>query len=61
MAGKTHEEVLDDMLDFGISLPVAQIVAPLMVRLFNDPSGFRAAVEDEAPGIAARVGLVTLH
>lgn len=57
----TVNDVIDEMLAFGIRFEIAEIVAPAIMRLENDPRGFRQALIEEEPLIAERIGAIKLN
>jgi hypothetical protein len=60
-AGTTIDDLLDEMLAFGVLLEAAELVAPLLLPLENDPRGFRQALLEECPLIAERCGAIRRH
>lgn len=55
------DELIEKMLEFGISIEVAERLAPHFLRLENDPRGFRQALLEREPRLAERVGVTSLH
>jgi hypothetical protein len=60
-ASMTLDELIEEMLEFGIRLDVAERVAPAFLWLENDPRGFRLALQEDAPLIAERIGVARRH
>ena len=57
----TIRKLIEEMLEFGISLETAELLAPSLARLENDPRGFALAILDESPEIAEKCGLIRRH
>lgn len=55
---ETVEQLIDEMVEFGVSLSAAELVAPALARFVNDPRGLAEALKDGAPAIAERLGLL---
>lgn len=53
----TRDDLIDEMLEFGLSLELAEHIAPALLPLLNDRRGFRRTLLEEAPLIAERCGL----
>lgn len=51
------DQLTEDMVEFGMSLETAQRVAPILLPLFRDPRGLRAAFIAAFPREAERRGL----
>lgn len=53
---KHLEQLVDEMVEFGMSLDAAQRAAPAILPLFNDPRGLRVAFVEAFPLEAERRG-----
>jgi hypothetical protein len=53
----TLEQLVDDMVEFGMSIETAQLAAPAVLPLFRDPRGLRDAFVEAFPLEAERRGL----
>lgn len=54
---KTRSDLIDEMLEFGLSLELAECIAPALLPLFNDERGFRLALLEDHPLVAERCRL----
>ena len=54
----TTEQLIEEMLEFGVSLAAAEIVAPRLAPLINDPRGLAEALKESEPLIALHLGLL---
>ena len=57
----TIDELIGEMLDFGLDLDLAERIAPALLPLFNDHRGFRKALLAEEPRVAERIGVTRRH
>jgi len=51
------EQLVDEMVEFGMSIEDAQRAAPAMLSLFQDPRGLREAFVEAFPLEAERRGI----
>lgn len=54
----TYDELVEEMLDFGMDLETAEHMAPAMLPLFNDPRGLGTALIENSPRLAEQLGIV---
>lgn len=57
----TAEQLLEDMLEFGLPLESSERMAQALCPLFNDKRGLAEALRQEVPEIALRLGLLRRH
>ena len=58
----TLDQLIDEMLEFGVPLDAVLHVAPSLLPLFNDQGELvAAALCDAAPKLATRMGLMRTH
>jgi hypothetical protein len=60
-AGTTIDDLIDEMLEFGIRFEQAERMAPLLLPLLNGQRWFRLALLEECPLIAERCGAIRRH
>lgn len=54
-------ELIEEMLEFGVDLKGAELVAPLLLPLYNDPRGLVEALKEREPWLALKLGIVQRH
>jgi hypothetical protein len=57
----TEQQLLEEMLEFGLRHEIAQNLAPILLTLENDSRGFAQALIERAPRIAEHLGLLRRH
>lgn len=57
----TTDALIEEMLEFGMPLDLAEHTAPLLLPLVNDPRGFRQALLEDEPWIAEQIGAAWRH
>jgi hypothetical protein len=58
VANHAYEELIDEMLEWGISFEVAQGLAPFLHRLRCNEDGFRDRLIQSEPAFAEKLGLL---
>lgn len=61
MSAQSLDALVDEMIEFGIPLDSAVLIAPALLPLLNDPRGLKRALADGAPDIAAKLGMLTVQ
>lgn len=54
------DETIEEMLEFGMQIELAQLIAPALSRIENDPRGFRRALLEDEPRLAEILGVIRL-
>jgi hypothetical protein len=55
------DDVIDEMLDFGLPIETAEILAPHILRLENDPRGFVTTFLESQPLLSEQLGVSRRH
>jgi hypothetical protein len=57
----TLDQLMDQMLEFGIPMEAIERVAPALLPLLNDPRGIRIALVEDSPRFASEIGFGRLQ
>lgn len=56
------DQLIDEMIEFGVPLSTVMHIAPSLLPFFNDPDGrIERALCDIAPLLASKMGFVRIH
>jgi hypothetical protein len=55
------DQVIEDMLEFGLPFETIEVLAPHILRLENDPRGFASAFLESEPLLSERLGVSRRH
>lgn len=55
------EDLIDEMLEFGISMEVADRMAPVLLPFLNNEPGVEQALIEQYPALAEQMGCYLRH
>lgn len=55
------DELVDEALEFGLDLSLANRIAPIILRYMNDPRGLEQALIEFEPLVAEKLRLIVKH
>ena len=53
----TRESLVDELLEFGLPLTDAELIAPALLPLMSDPRGIEATLRQDHPWLAEKLGV----
>ena len=61
MSAQNLDDLVGEMVEFGIPIESAVLIGPALLPVLNDARGLKVAIEEDAPLIALKLGILKIQ